>query len=108
MSIGLNQFAHLTARYGNQSSVFLRQSVRCQGRIGRKNREMSRLPEAAENSRCLRADEASAKDFGPGSVIYMPGDWLHVSGCRPGRDCVFFQEADGKFDFKPASTAQGH
>jgi len=54
------------------------------------------------------ADEASAKDFGPGSVIYMPGDWLHVSGCRPGRDCVFYQEADGKFDFKPASTAQGH
>ena len=33
-------------------------------------------------------DEASARDFGPGSVIVMPGNWVHVSGCRPGSDCV--------------------
>jgi len=52
------------------------------------------------------ADEASAKDFGPGSVIFMPGGWLHVSGCRPGSDCVFYQEGDGKFDYNPASTSQ--
>ncbi len=52
------------------------------------------------------ADMASAKDFGPGSVVMMPGDWLHVSGCRAGSDCVFYQEGKGKFDFKPvASTA---
>jgi hypothetical protein len=50
------------------------------------------------------ADDATAKDFGPGSVIYMPGDWLHVSGCRAGSDCVFYQDGDGKFDYKPAST----
>ena len=47
-------------------------------------------------------DAASAKDFGPGSVIVMPGDWMHVSGCRTGTDCVFYQEGKGKFDFKPA------
>jgi quercetin dioxygenase-like cupin family protein len=47
-------------------------------------------------------DEASARDFGPGSVVVMPADWLHVSGCRSGSDCVFYQEGRGKFDFKPA------
>src|SRR5258705_13474877 len=31
------------------------------------------------------ANSTSAKDFGPGSVITMPADWVHVSGCRPGR-----------------------
>ena len=49
------------------------------------------------------ADAASAKDFGPGSVVIMPADWVHVSGCRSGSDCVFYQEGKGKFDFKPAA-----
>ena len=49
------------------------------------------------------ADAASAKDFGPGSVVIMPGDWVHVSGCRSGSDCVFYQEGKGKFDFKPSA-----
>ena len=48
-------------------------------------------------------DAASAKDFGPGSVVVMPGDWIHVSGCRAGTDCVFYQEGKGKFDFKAAA-----
>ena len=48
-------------------------------------------------------EAASAKDFGPGSVIIMPADWVHVSGCRAGSDCVFYQEGKGKFDFKPAA-----
>ena len=47
------------------------------------------------------ADAASARDFGPGSVVMMPADWVHVSGCRSGSDCVFYQEGKGKFDFKP-------
>jgi len=47
-------------------------------------------------------DAASAKDFGPGSVVVMPGGWVHVSGCRRGRECVFYQEGKGKFDFVPA------
>src|SRR5262245_32508406 len=52
-------------------------------------------------------DSASVKDFGPGSVVVMPGDWLHVSGCRAGTDCVFYQEGKGKFDFKPAAAQAG-
>jgi len=50
-------------------------------------------------------DMASAKDFGPGSVILMPANWVHVSGCRAGSDCVFYQEGKGKFDFKPVVPA---
>lgn len=50
-------------------------------------------------------DMASAKDFGPGSVVMMPANWVHVSGCRPGTDCVFYQEGKDKFDFKPAAVA---
>ena len=48
-------------------------------------------------------DATSAQDFGPGSVVVMPGDWMHVIGCRAGTDCVFYQEGKGKFDFKPAA-----
>ena len=50
------------------------------------------------------ADAASAKDFGPGSIVVMPGNWVHVSGCRAGSDCVFYQEGKGKFDFKASQT----
>ena len=46
----------------------------------------------------------SAKDFGPGSVITMPADWIHVSGCRAGSECVFYQQGKGKFDFKAAAA----
>ena len=47
-------------------------------------------------------DLASARDFGPGSVIVMPANWVHVSGCRAGAACLFYQEGKGKFDFHPA------
>ena len=53
------------------------------------------------------ADETSAKEFGPGSVVFMPGNWVHVSGCRSGSDCVFYQDGKGKFDFRPASATPG-
>jgi quercetin dioxygenase-like cupin family protein len=49
-------------------------------------------------------DAASAKDLGPGSVVMMPANWVHVSGCRAGSDCVFYQEGKGKFDFKPVAA----
>jgi hypothetical protein len=45
-------------------------------------------------------DAASARDFGPGSIVVMPADWVHVSGCRAGSECVFYQEGKGRFDFK--------
>jgi quercetin dioxygenase-like cupin family protein len=51
------------------------------------------------------ADMASAKDYGPGSVVVMPANWVHVSGSRPGSECVFYQEGKGKFDFKPVEAA---
>jgi quercetin dioxygenase-like cupin family protein len=51
------------------------------------------------------ADAAAAKDFGPGSIIIMPANWVHVSGCRAGSDCVFYQEGKNKFDFKAAADA---
>ena len=47
------------------------------------------------------ANAGSARDFGPGSVVMMPADWVHVSGCRAGADCVFYQDGRGRFDFKP-------
>lgn len=50
------------------------------------------------------ADAASARDFGPGSVVMMPANWVHVSGCRAGSECVFYQDGKGKFDFKPVSA----
>ena len=50
-------------------------------------------------------DSTSARDFGPGSIIIMPANWVHVSGCRSGSDCVFYQEGKGKFDFHPASKS---
>ena len=49
-------------------------------------------------------NSTAAKDFGPGSVITMPADWVHVSGCRPGSECVLYQQGKGKFDFKPAAA----
>ena len=46
----------------------------------------------------------SARDFGRGSLITMPAGWVHVSGCRPGSECVFYQQGKGKFDFKPVAA----
>jgi quercetin dioxygenase-like cupin family protein len=51
------------------------------------------------------ADSSSARDFGPGSIIVMPANWVHVSGCRAGSECVFYQEGNGKFDFRPAAES---
>jgi hypothetical protein len=53
------------------------------------------------------ADAASARDFGPGSIVVMPGGWVHVSGCRSGSDCLFYQEGKGKFDFVAAANGAG-
>lgn len=52
------------------------------------------------------ADAASARDFGSGSIVMMPADWAHVSGCRAGSDCVFYQEGKDRFDFKPVASGQ--
>lgn len=52
------------------------------------------------------ADSASARDFGPGSVVILPANWVHVSGCREGNDCVFYQDGKGRFDYKPVTNPQ--
>jgi quercetin dioxygenase-like cupin family protein len=52
-------------------------------------------------------DVASARDFGPGSVVMMPANWVHESGCRAGSDCLFYQEGKGKFDFKAVTQMSG-
>src|SRR5262245_6482337 len=51
------------------------------------------------------ADMASARNFGPGSVIVIPAKWPHVSGCRAGSDCIFYHEGKGKFDFTPVKPS---
>ena len=51
------------------------------------------------------ATAASARDFGPGSIVMMPANWVHVSGCRAASDCVFYQEGNGKLDFNPVAEA---
>jgi tetratricopeptide (TPR) repeat protein len=35
----------------------------------------------------------------------MPATWVHVSGCRLGSKCVFYQEGKGKFDFKAVAAS---
>jgi hypothetical protein len=49
-------------------------------------------------------DALSAKDYGPGSYLVLPGGTKHVSGCRVGTDCVVFQEGEAKFDMIPAAA----
>jgi hypothetical protein len=68
-----------------------------------------RCPRTAASSRMslsvasgtLARMRPSAKDSGPGSVVMMPANWVHVSGCRAGSECVFYQEGKGKFDSSP-------
>ena len=52
------------------------------------------------------ADASSAKDLGPGSAVMLPANWVHVSGCRAGSDCVFYQEGKGRFDYKPIAAGK--
>ena len=83
--------------------------------------QMRKVPAGTDNGKHLHSSEiknviitgvwytgidmASARDFGSGSVVMMPANWVHVSGCRNGSDCVFYQEGKGKFDFKPVANS---
>jgi len=83
--------------------------------------ELRRVPAGTDNPRHTHSNEiknviisgvwytgvdmASARDFGPGSVIRMPANWVHVSGCRAGSECVIYQEGKGRFDFEPVAPA---
>jgi quercetin dioxygenase-like cupin family protein len=52
------------------------------------------------------ADDASTKEFGPGSYAFIPGGTKHVSGCKAGAECILFQEGAEKFDMVPAGDAK--
>jgi quercetin dioxygenase-like cupin family protein len=51
------------------------------------------------------ADEASAKEYGPGSYLFYPAGWKHYSGCKDGAECVFYQDNSGPFDVKMDGAA---
>jgi anti-sigma factor ChrR (cupin superfamily) len=43
--------------------------------------------------------------LGPGSYLLQPGgSYKHTTGCDKGSDCVFFTQADGKFDLIPVAA----
>ncbi|HEY1250854.1 MAG TPA: DUF4437 domain-containing protein [Thermoanaerobaculia bacterium] len=43
--------------------------------------------------------------LGPGSYELQPaGPYKHTTGCAAGADCVFFTQADGKFDLLPVAA----
>ena len=54
----------------------------------------------------LQTPEGKAQvKLGPGSYLLQPGgDYRHSTGCDKGSDCVFFTQADGKFDLLPATA----
>ena len=51
-------------------------------------------------------DDVSAKEYGPGSYLFIPGGKKHVSGCKEGAECLLFQEGPAKFDLIPAGGTQ--
>ena len=44
----------------------------------------------------------AAKELSSGSYLFIPAGVKHAPKCRPGADCVWFEEATGKSDYIPA------
>ena len=45
--------------------------------------------------------------LGPGSYLMQPGgNYKHTTACDKASDCVFFTQANGKFDLKPVEAAK--
>ena len=45
--------------------------------------------------------------LGPGSYMMQPGgNYRHTTACDKASDCVFFTQANGKFDLKPVEAAK--
>jgi anti-sigma factor ChrR (cupin superfamily) len=45
--------------------------------------------------------------LGPGSYMMQPGgNYRHTTSCDKASDCVFFTQANGKFDLKPVGEAK--
>ena len=45
--------------------------------------------------------DAAPKQLPPGSYVFVPAGTKHKTGCRPGADCVYFEEQPGKSDMVP-------
>jgi anti-sigma factor ChrR (cupin superfamily) len=54
----------------------------------------------------LQTPEGKAQvKLGPGSYLLQPGgSYKHTTGCDKGSDCVFFTQAEGKFDLLPVAA----
>ncbi|HUJ26150.1 MAG TPA: cupin domain-containing protein [Myxococcales bacterium] len=50
-------------------------------------------------------DQASAKEYGPGSFFFTPGGWPHYSACKEGAECVLYQDTNAPFDIKMEGAA---
>ncbi|HEV2064709.1 MAG TPA: DUF4437 domain-containing protein [Thermoanaerobaculia bacterium] len=45
--------------------------------------------------------------LGPGSYMWQPGgNYRHTTACDKASDCVFFTQANGKFDLKPVEAGK--
>lgn len=45
----------------------------------------------------------TAKELGPGSYFYIPGEVKHTTGCKAGAECIIYTDWQGAFDLKPAT-----
>jgi len=45
--------------------------------------------------------------LGPGSYLWQPGgNYRHTTSCDTASDCVFFTQANGKFDLRPVGVGE--
>ena len=54
----------------------------------------------------LAVEGAAVKEFPPGSYFSMAGGTKHATGCKKGRDCVFFILREGRFDVNMVNAAK--
>ncbi len=53
----------------------------------------------------LTLEGSSPKELAPGSYAFIPAGLKHAAECKPGTDCVFFEEATGPVDIKFVESA---
>jgi quercetin dioxygenase-like cupin family protein len=49
----------------------------------------------------LTLEGGSPKELTAGSYVSLPGGTKHLTSCKAGADCVFFEQQPGKSDFVP-------
>ena len=48
----------------------------------------------------LTIEGGAAKEFGSGSYAFIPGGTKHTADCKPGADCMYFEEQPGASDIR--------